>query len=79
MLHAGDLAKKKIYPALFALYVEGHLPDDFSVFGYARSKMSDDEFRKYIRYDDLHHHRHCRFGELAHIWQCVQVPTMIQF
>ena len=49
-LHAGDLAKKKIYPALFALYVEGHLPDDFSVFGYARSKMSDDEFRKYIRY-----------------------------
>ena len=49
LLHAGDLAKKKIYPALFALYVEGHLPDDFSVFGYARSKMSDEEFRKYIR------------------------------
>ena len=46
---AGDLAKKKIYPALFALYVEGHLPDDFSVFGYARSKMSDEEFRTYIR------------------------------
>ena len=49
LLHAGDLAKKKIYPALFALYVEGHLPGDFSVFGYARSKMSDEEFRKYIR------------------------------
>ena len=45
---AGDLAKKKIYPALFALYVEGHLPEDFAIFGYARSKMSDEEFRSYI-------------------------------
>ncbi len=45
---AGDLAKKKIYPALFALYVEGHLPKNFSIFGYARSKMSDEEFREYI-------------------------------
>jgi glucose-6-phosphate 1-dehydrogenase len=44
----GDLAKKKIYPALFALYVEGHLPEDFCIFGYARSKMSDAEFRTYI-------------------------------
>ncbi|CAL8463105.1 g2639 [Coccomyxa elongata] len=45
---SGDLAKKKIYPALFALYVEGHLPEYFSIFGYARSKMSDEEFREYI-------------------------------
>ena len=46
--HAGDLARKKIYPALFALYVEDMLPENFSVYGYARSKMSDEEFRDYI-------------------------------
>lgn len=45
---AGDLAKKKIYPALFALFYEGMLPKNFSIFGYARSKMSDEEFRNYI-------------------------------
>lgn len=45
---SGDLAKKKIYPALFALYVDGHLPEHFSVFGYARSKMTDAEFREMI-------------------------------
>jgi glucose-6-phosphate 1-dehydrogenase len=28
--------------------VEGHLPEYFSIFGYARSKMSDEEFREYI-------------------------------
>lgn len=45
---SGDLAKKKIYPALFALYVEGHLPEYFTIWGFARSKMSNEEFREYI-------------------------------
>ena len=45
---SGDLAKKKIFPALFALYYEGLLPADFQVFGYARSKMTDAEFRELI-------------------------------
>ena len=44
----GDLARKKIYPSLFALYYEGHLPEHFHIYGFARSKMSDTEFREYI-------------------------------
>ena len=46
---SGDLAKKKIYPSLLALFYEGRLPKSFSVFGYARSKMSSEEFREKIR------------------------------
>ena len=42
------MARKKIYPALFALYVEDMLPENFTIYGYARSKMSDEEFRDYI-------------------------------
>lgn len=45
---SGDLAKKKIFPALFALYYEGCLPKHFTIFGYARSKMTDDELRNMI-------------------------------
>ncbi|CAN1295127.1 Glucose-6-phosphate 1-dehydrogenase, chloroplastic [Linum perenne] len=46
---SGDLAKKKIFPALFALYYEGCLPKQhFTVFGYARSKMSDAELRNMV-------------------------------
>ena len=41
---SGDLAKKKIYPALFALYYEGHLKDNFVIYGYARSKKTREEF-----------------------------------
>lgn len=45
---SGDLAKKKIFPALFALYIEGMLPENFAVYGYARSKLTDENFRDLI-------------------------------
>ncbi|KAK0589927.1 hypothetical protein LWI29_020320 [Acer saccharum] len=45
---SGDLARKKIFPALFALFYEGFLPEDFIVFGYARSKLTDEELRDMI-------------------------------
>ena len=53
---SGDLARKKIYPALFALYCQGHLPDTFNVFGFARSSFSHDEFRCKIE-----EHLTCRY------------------
>ena len=46
---SGDLAKKKVYPAIFALFYDKHLPEDFIVYGYARSKMSTEEFKDRIR------------------------------
>ena len=45
---SGDLAKKKIYPALFALYFDGRLPENFMIYGYARSSMTTEEFRDKI-------------------------------
>ncbi|KAK9813989.1 hypothetical protein WJX73_008242 [Symbiochloris irregularis] len=45
---SGDLAKKKIFPSLFALYHDGMLPKNFTIYGYARSKMSEEEFRSSI-------------------------------
>ena len=45
---SGDLARKKIFPALFALYIENSLPEPFTVYGFARSEMTLDEFRDLI-------------------------------
>ncbi|KAJ7957521.1 Glucose-6-phosphate 1-dehydrogenase [Quillaja saponaria] len=45
---SGDLAKKKIFPALFALYYEDCLPKHFTIYGYARSKMTDAELRNMV-------------------------------
>mmetsp|Transcript_2719 Transcript_2719/g.4928 ORF Transcript_2719/g.4928 Transcript_2719/m.4928 type:complete len:562 (-) Transcript_2719:2337-4022(-) len=45
---SGDLAKKKTFPAIFSLFYHGLLPKDFQVWGYARSAMTDEEFRDLI-------------------------------
>lgn len=44
----GDLAKRKIYPALFNLYLDGKLPTAFSVIGLGRKAVSDAEFQSRI-------------------------------
>ena len=45
---SGDLAKKKIYPALFALYARGFLDPACTFTGFARSEMTDESFREKI-------------------------------
>jgi glucose-6-phosphate 1-dehydrogenase len=42
---SGDLTRRKIFPALYALHVRHMLPERFAVLGSARSELSDDEFR----------------------------------
>lgn len=46
---SGDLAKKKTYPSLFALYKTQYLPDNVTIVGYARSKKTDQDFRAGIK------------------------------
>lgn len=45
---SGDLAKRKLLPALYNLAAMGQLPEKFSVVGYARSEMNDEDFRQRI-------------------------------
>jgi glucose-6-phosphate 1-dehydrogenase len=44
---SGDLAARKLYPALFALFRGGAL-DDWRLIGFARRPWSDDEFRSVV-------------------------------
>lgn len=44
----GDLARKKIFPALFNLYRHNLLPKKFSIMGTSRSSRSDENFREYL-------------------------------
>ncbi len=41
----GDLAKRKLLPALYNLAHEGALPERFNLIGTSRGEMTDDEFR----------------------------------
>lgn len=41
----GDLAKRKIFPALYNLFLDKQLPDNFSVIGLGRRVLSDNLFQ----------------------------------
>lgn len=42
----GDLAKRKLFPALFSLYKEGKLSENFAVIGLARRSRTNEQFRQ---------------------------------
>lgn len=46
---SGDLAKKKTYPSLLNLYDDNFLPKNTIIYGYARSKMTDEDLRERLR------------------------------
>jgi len=46
---SGDLTRRKLMPALYNLAIEGLLPSGFSVVGYARRPLSNEEFRSQMR------------------------------
>ncbi len=45
----GDLTRRKIVPALWDLHLDGGLPEDFAVLGFARRELSDAAFRDSLR------------------------------
>lgn len=45
---SGDLAKKKTFPALYALFQNKFLPEKAQIVGYARTKMDGAEFHKRV-------------------------------
>jgi glucose-6-phosphate 1-dehydrogenase len=46
---SGDLTQRMVMPAIFRLARRGLLSPEFRLIGYARTKMTDDEFRARMR------------------------------
>ncbi|HLB45223.1 MAG TPA: hypothetical protein VJK49_07510, partial [Candidatus Limnocylindrales bacterium] len=45
----GDLAERKLAPALYNLMLGGFLPSEFTVVGLARRDLTDQAFRDHLR------------------------------
>ena len=56
----GNLATKKTFPTLFALWRKKLLPRDIVIIGYAREVMSTEEFRKNIVYKAIYSSAHAQ-------------------
>ena len=70
----GDLARKKLMPALYDLANRGLLPPGFSFVGFARRDWADEDFAQ-ITYDAVKEHARTPFRET--VWQ--QMSEGIRF
>src|ERR1700733_9377794 len=46
---SGDLNYRKLNPALYNLYLDGAMPENFSIVGIARSEYGDGEYVKHLK------------------------------
>lgn len=44
-----DLNSRKLTPALYNLFLDGYMPDEFAIIGTARAKLTDDDFRDRLK------------------------------
>src|SRR5262245_18240244 len=54
---AGDLARRKLLPALWNLHLDGALPRAFAVIGFARTEIDDEGYRAFAKESIQHHSR----------------------
>lgn len=54
----GDLAKRKIYPALFNLFLDKKLPDSYLIIGVGRGELSDYDFQTRVKESLINYSRH---------------------
>ena len=47
----GDLNARKLAPALYNLFLDGWMPNQFSIIGTGRTKLSDEQFRANLMED----------------------------
>lgn len=45
----GDLAKRKLFPAFYNLYLDGRMPEKFKIVALGRADNSDELFRDYVK------------------------------
>ncbi|WP_312769094.1 glucose-6-phosphate dehydrogenase [Epilithonimonas sp.] len=45
----GDLAKRKLFPAFYNLYIDGRMPKGFNILALGRAENTDEKFRNYIK------------------------------
>ncbi len=60
---SGDLAQRKVVPALYDLYLDGWMPDQFAIWGVSRTEMSDEAFRERMREGVDQFSRRCKASD----------------
>ncbi|GHE33958.1 glucose-6-phosphate dehydrogenase [Sphingobacterium griseoflavum] len=66
----GDLAKRKLFPAFFNLYMDGRMPSQFQIIALGRQPYEQESFRDYVHENILAFSRNTNFSQEQ--WQAFQ-------
>jgi glucose-6-phosphate 1-dehydrogenase len=74
----GDLAWRKLMPALFQAWRHGHLPKGGRILAVARDERSDDEYRRFIkdRFEEVDSAKRPSDDEFSRFAQCLHYQRM---
>ncbi len=61
---SGDLAKLKLFPALYSMAEQKHLPKEYHIVGYARTKIEKENFQKEFSDSIKNHFKHATKSHL---------------
>lgn len=75
---SGDLAKRKLLPALFALHCGGFLPENFAIIGAGRTAMDSEEYRR-SRADDIKKHARASAADFGKLGQFMELVNYVSF
>src|SRR5580704_11809469 len=69
----GDLAWRKLIPAIYNLYLDKWMPDDFAVIGVGHTKMTEKELRKHFHegVDQFSRRGKAKSSEWEHFATCI--------
>ncbi|HEV8716069.1 MAG TPA: glucose-6-phosphate dehydrogenase [Candidatus Binatia bacterium] len=67
---SGDLARRELIPALFALSCENLLPNPFAIIGFARTEWDDEQFRTEM-YKAVKSRKVCRADQWPQFARCL--------
>ena len=60
---SGDLTQRKLVPALYDLYLDKWLPEQFAIIGVSRTGMKDKQFREHLRSGVDRFSRRCKSND----------------
>lgn len=75
---SGDLAKRKLLPALFALHCGGFLPENFAIIGAGRTAMDSEEYRR-SRADDIKKHARASAADFGKLGSFMELVNYVSF
>jgi len=73
---SGDLTSRKLIPAIYDLFCQNYLPENYFILGIGRSELNDDSFRKQVVSENPHIKQKQNLAEFSKLVYFLSLDTL---